>query len=121
MSKATETLDKSKDFLSAQMAAGEKVAESMIELGATMFQNSDALTRKMYENYVSNTAATFDGMKALTKTDDVTDFFKVATTNVSSASERLTEQTKSVMEMGGKLLRETGDATVKAYTKSFKA
>ncbi|MEL6503268.1 MAG: phasin family protein [Pseudomonadota bacterium] len=121
MSKTTETFEKSKDFMSQQMANGEKMAESFIELGATMFQNSDAFTRKMYENYVTNTAATFDGLKALTKTDDVSDFVKVATNNASSASERLSEQTKSVMELGGKLVRETGEATVKAYTKSFKA
>lgn len=120
MTKTSETIDKTQDYINAQMANGEKMAESFIELGASMFQNTDTLTRKMYENHVTNMAATFDGMKALTKADDASDFLKVASSNISSASERLTEQTKSVLELGGKLVRDTGEATVKAYSKGFK-
>jgi len=93
--------------------------ESMIEYNAAVFKGGEAMAKKMYEYYVSNVAASFEGVKALNKTNDVADFYKVATTNMASAAERLSDQGKSMVEMSGKVMKETGEAGRLAYSKGF--
>ena len=115
----SETMDKTHEFATKQIANSEKAVESMIEYNAAVFKGTEAIAKKMYENYVSNVAATFDGIKALNKTNDVAEFYKVMTTNVATAAERVTDQSKSVSELSGKVLKETSEAGRLAYSKGF--
>lgn len=115
----SETFEKSQEFVTNHIANSEKVVESMIEFNAAVFKGGEAMAKRMYENYVSNVAASFDGVKALNKTNDVAEFYKVATSNVASAAERYTEQSKNVAELSGKVMRETGEASRLAFSKSF--
>lgn len=107
------------EYVTKHIANSEKVVESAIEFNAACFKSSEAMAKKLYDNYVSNVAAAFDGIKALNKTNDVTEFYKVATSNVAASGERFTEQTKAVAELSGKLMKETGEAGRLAYSKSF--
>lgn len=108
-----------KEYVTKHIANSEKVVESMIEFNAACFKGGEALAKKMYENYVSNVASAFDGVKALNKTSDVAEFYKVATSNMATAAERYTEQTKALSELSGKVMKETGEAGRLAYSKSF--
>lgn len=114
-----ETFEKTQEFATKQIANTEKAVESMIEFNAAMFKGGETVAKKMYENYVSNVAAAFDGVKALNKTNDMTEFYKVATANSSAAAERVMDQTKGVAELSGKVMKETGEAGRLAYSKSF--
>lgn len=118
MTKKMDTTD-TKEYVTKHIANSEKVVESMIEFNAACFKGSEAMAKKMYDNYVSNVASAFDGVKALNKTNDVAEFYKVATSNMAASAERYTEQTKSVAELSGKLMKETGEAGRLAYSKSF--
>lgn len=114
-----EMHEKSQEYVTKHIANSEKVVESMIEFNAAVFKGGEALSKKMYENYVSNVAAAFDGIKALNKTNDMAEFYKVATSNMAATAERLTDQAKNVSELSGKVMRETGEAGRLAYSKSF--
>lgn len=118
MTKKMDTAD-TQEYVTKHIANSEKVVESAIEFNAACFQSGEAMAKKLYENYVSNVAAVFDGVKALNKTNDVAEFYKVATSNAAASTERLTEQTKSVAELSGKLMKETGEAGRLAYSKGF--
>ena len=117
--KEMPTMEKQQEYFTTQIANSEKAVESMIEFNAAVFKGGEAMAKKMYENYVSNVAAAFDGIKALNKTNDVAEFYKVATTNTAAAAERLSDQSKSVAELSGKVLKETGEAGRLAYSKGF--
>jgi len=112
---ATET----KEFVTKQIANSEKAVESMIEFNAACFKGGEAIAKKMYENYVSNVASMFDGVKALNKTNDIAEFSKVAASNTASATERFAEQSKGMVELSGKVMKETGEAGRLAYAKGF--
>ncbi len=116
---AKETFEKTQEFATKQIANSEKAVESMIEFNAAMFKGGEAVAKKMYDNYLSNVAAAFDGVKALNKTNDVAEFYKVATANSAAAAERMMDQTKGVVELSGKVMKETGEAGRLAYSKSF--
>jgi len=116
---ASESMEKSQEYFTTQIANSEKAVESMIEFNAAVFKGGEAVAKKIYENYVSNVAATFDGVKSLNKTNDVSEFYKVATTNSAAAAERLSEQGKGMVELSGKVLKETGEAGRLAYSKGF--
>lgn len=116
MTKNTNTTE---EYVTKHIANSEKVVESMIEFNAAVFKGGEAMATKMYENYVSNVAAAFDGVKALNKTNDVAEFYKVATSNMAAATERYTDQTKGVAELSGKVMKDTGEAGRLAYSKSF--
>lgn len=118
MSKTTGNTE-TKEFVTKHIANSEKVVESMIEYNAACFKGTEAIANKMYENYVSNVASMFDGVKALNKTNDVAEFSKVATSNVAAATERFAEQSKSMVELSSKVLKETGEAGRLAYAKGF--
>ena len=115
---ATETFKESQEYATKTIANSEKAVESMIEYNAAVFKGGEALAKKMYEYYVSNVAAAFDGVKALNKTNDLTEFYKVATSNAAAATERMTDQTKGIAELSGKVMKETGEAGRVAYSKS---
>lgn len=116
---AKEAFEKTQEFATSQIASSEKAFESMIEFNAAMFKSAEAVGKKVYDNYVSNVAAAFDGMKALNKTNDVADFYKVAMTNAAASTERVMDQTKTVAELSGKVMKETGEAGRLAYSKGF--
>ena len=116
---AEEAKAQTQEFVTKGIANSEKVAESMIEFNAAMFKGGEAIAKKFYDNYVSNVAAAFDGVKALNKTNDMADFYKVATSNVAAATERMADQTKGMAELSGKVMKETGEAGRLAYSKSF--
>ncbi|MEP1207615.1 MAG: phasin family protein [Rhizobiaceae bacterium] len=113
------TMEKSQEYFTTQIANSEKAVESAIEFNAAVFKGGEAIAKKVYDNYVSNVAAAFDGVKALNKTNDVADFYKVSTANNAAAAERLSEQGKSLVELSGKVLKETGEAGRLAYSKGF--
>ncbi|MEM8748892.1 MAG: phasin family protein [Pseudomonadota bacterium] len=123
MSKKTneveQTMEKSQEYVTNHIANSEKLVESMIELNAAFFKGGEAMAKKMYDNYVSNVAAAFDGVKALNKTNDPAEFYKVATSNVAAAAERMTDQTKGIAELSGKVMKETGEASRLAFSKGF--
>jgi len=114
-----EAMETSKEYVTKHIANSEKVVESMIEYNAAVFKGGEAMAKKMYDIYVNNVAATFDGVKALNKTNDMAEFYKVATSNMAVAAERYNDQTKSLVELSGKVLRENGEAGRLAYSKSF--
>lgn len=114
-----EAMAQSQEFVSKGISNSEKIVESMIEYNAACFKGGEAIATKMYENFISNVAASFDGVKALNKTNDVTEFYKVASANMSAAAERVNDQSKSVAELTSKVLKETGEAGRLAYSKSF--
>ena len=114
-----EAMEKSQEFVSKGIANSEKIVESIIEYNAACFKGSEAVASKVYENFISNVAATFDGVKTLNKSSDITEFYKVASANMSAAAERMNDQTKSVTELATKVMKETGEAGRLAYTKSF--
>jgi len=116
---ATETIEQSKEYMIKHIANSEKLVESMIEFNAAMFKSGETLAKKAYDNYISNVAASFDGVKALNKTGDVSEFYKVATSNLTAAAERVTDQSKEFSELASKILKDTGEASRQAYTKSF--
>ena len=113
------TMEKSQEYFTTQIANSEKAVESVIEYNAAVFKGGEAIAKKLYENYVSNVAAAFDGVKTLNKTNDVAEFYKVATTNAAAAAERLSDQGKGVVELSGKVMKETGEAGRLAYSKGF--
>ncbi len=115
----TDTMEKSQEYFTTQIANSKKAVESAIEYNAAVFKGNETLARKYYENYVSNVAAAFDGFKALNKTNDVAEFYKVATSNAAAAAEHLSDQSKGVVELSGKVLKETGEAGRLAYSKGF--
>ncbi|MEM9330039.1 MAG: phasin family protein [Pseudomonadota bacterium] len=114
-----ETLEQSKEYMTKHIANSEKFFESMIEFNAAMFKGSETLAKKAYDNYVSNVAASFDGIKALNKSGDLPEFYKVATSNIASATERYSEQVKGFSELTSKVMKDTGDAGRQAYSKTF--
>jgi len=116
---ATETIEQSKEYMIKHIANSEKLVEGMIEFNAAMFKSGETLAKKAYDNYISNVAASFDGVKALNKTGDVSEFYKVATSNLTAAAERVTDQSKEFSELASKILKDTGEASRQAYTKSF--
>ena len=116
---AAETIEQSKEYVTKHIANSEKFVDSMIELNAAVFKGAETLAKKGYDNYISNVAAAFDNVKALNKTSDLPEFYKVATSNVAAATERLSEQVKEFSELSSKVMKETGDAGRTAYSKSF--
>jgi len=116
---ATETMEQSKEYMTKHIANSEKFVESMIEFNAAVFKSGETLAKKAYDNYISNVAASFDGVKALNKTGDMSEFYKVATSNVTSAAERVSDQTKEFSELASKVFKDAGEAGRQAYTKSF--
>ncbi|MDD9909437.1 MAG: phasin family protein [Ahrensia sp.] len=114
-----EAKAQSQEFLSKGIATSEKVVDGMIEVNAAMFKGGETIVKKMYDNYVDNVAATFDGMKALNKSSDMGEFFKTATSNAAAATERVSDQTKGMAELSSKVLRETAEVGRNAFTKSF--
>jgi len=114
-----DTMEKSQEFLTKQIASSEKMVESLIEFNAAVFKGGEAMSKKLYENYVSNVAAAFDGVKSLNKSSDIAEFYKVATSNMATAAERYTEQGKAVSELTSKVMKDTGEAGRMAYSKGF--
>ncbi len=116
---ATETLEQSKEYFSKHIANTEKFFDGVIEFNAAIFKGGEVLSKKVYDNYVSNIAATFDGAKALNKTSDAPEFYKVATSNIAAAAERVSEQSKEYVELTSKVMKDAGEAGRQAYSKSF--
>ncbi|MEM7069315.1 MAG: phasin family protein [Pseudomonadota bacterium] len=116
---SNETFEKTQEFATKQIANSEKAVESMIEFNAALFKGGETVAKKIYDNYLANVAATFDGVKALNKTNDVAEFYKVAAANTATATERMMDQSKGVVELSGKVMRETSEAGRKAYSKGF--
>lgn len=114
-----ETMEKSQEYITTQIANTEKAVESLIEFNAAIFKGNEAVAKKAYEYYVANVAAAFDGVKALNKTNDAAEFYKVATSNLTRTAERMSDQSKNFAELSGKVLKETGEAGRLAYTKGF--
>ncbi len=115
----TISMEKTQEYASKQIANTEKAVDSMIEYNAAVFKSGETVAKKFYDNYVTNVAAAFDGMKALNKSNDAAEFYKVATTNTTAAAERVMEQSKNFAELSGKVMKETGEAGRLAYSKSF--
>ena len=115
----TEALQQSKEYMTQHISNSEKFVDSMIEFNAAMFKGGETLGKKAYENYISNVAAGFDNVKALNKTSDVSEFYKVASANMTSAYERLSAQAKEYSELTTKVMKETGEAGRQAYSKAF--
>lgn len=114
-----ETMKQSQEYFTNQIASSEKFVDSMIEFNATVFKGCESLAKKAYDNSISNVAAAFDNVKALNKTNDVPEFYKVATSNMTSATERLSEQAKEFSELTSKVMKETGEAGRKTYSNVF--
>ncbi len=116
---ATETIEQSKEYVTKHIANSEKFVEGLIEFNAAVFKGNETLMKKVYDNYISNVAAAFDGVKALNKSNDLPEFYKVATSNIASATERFTEQVKDFTELSTKIMKDTGEAGRAAYSKGF--
>lgn len=116
---AADTIEQSKEYVTKHIANSEKFFDGMIEFNAALFKSGETLAKKAYDNYISNVAASFDGVKAMNKSSDMADFYKVATTTIASATERMTEQTKEFSELATKVMKDANEASRQAYTKSF--
>ena len=86
-----------------------------------MFKNTETVAKKVYDNYLANVAAGFEAMKALNKVNDAAEFYKVSSKNSAEAAERFMEQSKELIELTGKMTKETTEAGQTAYSKSFAA
>ncbi|PWQ95277.1 phasin family protein [Leucothrix arctica] len=117
--KVQEAVEKTQEFATKQITASEKATESMIEFNAAMFKNSEVVAKKVYDNYLSNVAASFEAMKSLNKASDAAEFYKVASKNSATASEKFMEQSKDLIELSGKMIKETTEIGQSAYAKSF--
>jgi hypothetical protein len=117
--KVKEAVEKSQEFATKQIAASEKATGSMIEFNATMFKNSETVAKKVYDNYLSNVAASFETMKTLNKASDAAEFYKASTKSSSEASELFMAQSKELMELSSKMAKDTFEAGQTAYAKSF--
>jgi len=58
-------------------------------------------------------------MKALNKSNDFGDFYKTAASNAATSAERVSDQTKGVVELSTKVVRETSEVGRTAFTNSF--
>jgi len=112
-------LDQSKEYVTKHIANSEKAMDGLIEYNAALFKGAETLVQRTYENYISNVAASFDGMKSLNKVNDVQQFYKVAAENMASATERVSEQMKDFSELATKVAKDTDEAGRATYTKSF--
>lgn len=117
----TEALVKSQEVFAKTTETSEKVAENLIDYNTAVIKSGEALVKKAYDIYMSNVAATFDGAKALTKTTDVADFYKVASSNYASVAEKFTTQGKELAELSAKALKENAETAKKLYSKAFAA
>lgn len=117
----TEALVKSQEVFAKTTENSEKHAQNLIDYNTAIIKSGEALVKKAYENYLANVAATFDGAKALTKTSDVAEFYKVSSSNFTSAAEKFSAQGKELAELSAKALKENTDTAKKLYTKAFAA
>lgn len=117
--KVKEAVEKSQEFATKQIAASEKATGSMIEFNAAMFKNSETVAKKVYDNYLSNVAASFETMKTLNKASDAAEFYKASTKSSAEASELFMAQSKELMELSSKMAKDTFEAGQTAYAKSF--
>jgi|GEM_PF-1188364 len=120
-SATTEALEKTQEAFTKSTATTEKFAETMIDYNTAVIKSGETLAKKAYDNYIANVAAVFDGAKALTKTTDVADFYKVASSNYTAAAEKITSQSKELAELSAKALKENTEATKKLYSTTFTA
>lgn len=116
-----EAIEKSQEFFAKSTNSSEKLVEGLIEYNAAVFKGGEVLAKKAYDQYLSNVAAAFDGMKALNKASDVAEFYKVSSKNTTSAYETLTAQSKELSELGSKIAKETAESTKTFYSKNFAA
>ena len=117
--KVKEAVEKSQEFATKQIAASEKATGSMIEFNATMFKSGETVAKKVYDNYLSNVAASFETMKTLNKASDASEFYKASTKSYAEFSELFMAQSKELVELSGKMAKETAEAGRTAYAKSF--
>jgi len=118
---ATDALDKSQEMFSKAATSSEKMIEGIIELNAAMFKGGEVLTKKVFDNFVSNVETGFANAKAMSKASDVADFYKVASEKTSAATETLAVQAKEMYELGTKVYGETTDTAKKIYSTTFSA
>lgn len=117
----TEALVKTQEVFAKSTETSEKFAENLIDYNTAVIKSGEALAKKAYDNYLSNVAAAFDGAKALTKTSDVADFYKVASSNYAAAAEKFSAQGKELAELSAKALKENSETAKKLYSKAFAA
>lgn len=117
----TEALEKTQEVFTKSTANTEKFAETLVDYNTAVIKSYEALTKKAYDNYLSNVAAAFDGAKALTKTTDVAGFYIVASANYTTAAEKFSTQGKELAELSAKALKENTETAKKLYSKAFAA
>ncbi len=117
----TEALVKSQEVFAKTTESSEKVAQNLIDYNTAIIKSGEVMIKKAYDNYLSNVAATFDGAKALTKTTDVAEFYKVSSSNFTSAAEKFSAQGKELAELSAKALKDNAETAKKLYTKAFAA
>ena len=117
----TEALVKTQEVFAKSTETSEKVAENLIDYNTAIIKSGEALVKKAYDNYVANVAAAFDGAKALTKTSDVAEFYKVSSSNFASAADKFSAQGKELAELSAKALKDNTETAKKLYTKAFAA
>lgn len=122
LSSATnEAIDKTQEVFVKTTETTEKFAEGIVEFNTSVIKSGETIAKKAYDNYLTNVGAIFDGAKALTKTTDMADFYKVATSNYSAAAEKVTSQSKELAELSAKALKENAETAKKLYSKAFAA
>ena len=117
----TEALVKSQEVFTKSTETTEKFAENLIDYNTAIIKSGEALVKKAYDNYLANVSAAFDGAKALTKTSDVAEFYKVSSSNYASAAEKFSAQGKELTELSAKALKDNTETVKKLYTKAFAA
>jgi len=117
----SEVIEKSQEVFAKSTENTEKLAENLIDFNTAVIKSGEALAKKAYDNYLTNVAAVYDGAKALTKTADVADFYKVASSNYTSAAEKITAQSKELAELSAKALKDNAETAKKLYSKAFAA
>ncbi len=120
-SATTEALEKTQEAFTKSTATTEKFAETMIDYNSAVIKSGETLAKKAYYNYITNVAAAFDGAKALAKTTDVADFYKVASSNYTAAAEKFSSQSKELAELSAKAMKENAETAKKLYSKTFAA
>jgi hypothetical protein len=117
----TEALVKSQEVFAKTTEGSEKVAQNLIDYNTAIIKSGEVMIKKAYDNYLSNVAASFDAAKALTKTTDVAEFYKVSSSNFTTAAEKFSAQGKELTELSAKALKDNAETAKKLYTKAFAA
>lgn len=114
-----KTMKESQGYLAGPIVSYEKFLAAALEFNAIALRGGEAVYKKAYENYVSNIADCFESAKALNKASNPYEAYNICAANCNKATGTLTEQYKAMSKLVKKTAKDTSDAALAVYAKSF--